>query len=121
MSKKVQRQRHIPLRTCIVTREKKPKNELMRLVLIEDKVMVDPKGKLRGRGANICMDMRIFDQAVKKHMIERALNLKKKLTDDEIEKLRKDFEKAIEERKFRRGSKAVTIRVTKNGQKKVVG
>jgi predicted RNA-binding protein YlxR (DUF448 family) len=99
---------------CIVTKERKPKIELMRLVRVEDEVRVDPKGRERGRGANISMDIKVFDQAAKKHVIERALKLKKKLTESEIKKLRKDFEEAIEERKFRKGSRPVVVRVSKD-------
>jgi predicted RNA-binding protein YlxR (DUF448 family) len=117
---KKERQKHIPMRMCIVTRKKKPKIELMRLVRVDDKVKVDPKGKERGRGANISMDEKIFDEASKKHLIEKALKLKKKLTEAETRKLRKDFIEAIELRKFRKGSKPVVVRVGKEKFKKVV-
>jgi predicted RNA-binding protein YlxR (DUF448 family) len=92
----------------------------MRLVKTDDEVKIDPKGKLRGRGANISMDIKIFNDAINKGSIERALDLKRKLTDEEVEKLRKDFIKAIEERKFRRGSNPVTVRVGKDGGREVV-
>jgi len=117
--KKTKREKHIPMRMCIVTRIRKPKNDLLRLVRIDDEVIVDPKGKLRGRGANITMDLKIFDQAAKKHLIERALQLEKRLTTEEISKLRDNFEKAIEEKKFRRGSRAVTIKISKDKYRKV--
>lgn len=119
MAKK-KRQKHIPMRMCIVTRERRPKMELMRFVRVKDKVKVDPQGKERGRGANISMDAKVFDEAAKKHLIEKALKLKKNLTDTEIKKLREDFVKAIELRKFRKGSKPVVLRVDKEKFKKVV-
>jgi predicted RNA-binding protein YlxR (DUF448 family) len=97
-----------------VTKERKPKMELMRLVRIDGDVKVDPKGKIRGRGANISMDAKVFDEAAKKHMIERALKLEKKLSKEKLEKLRKEFIEAIEERKFRKGSKPVVVRVGKD-------
>ncbi len=106
--------KHIPMRTCIVTRKKMPKSELMRLVRVGENVIVDPRGKERGRGANITMDVKIFDEAVKKGAIKRALKLKRKLQKDEIGKLRKDFAEAVEEKKFRKGRKRVTIRVKKD-------
>ncbi|MBU0976515.1 MAG: YlxR family protein [Patescibacteria group bacterium] len=118
--KKAQREKHVPIRMCIVTKEKKSKAELMRLVRVEDKVKVDPKGKERGRGANISMDMKIFDEATKKHLLERALKLGRKLSLSEIESLRKDFEKAIEERNFRQGNQPVVLKVDKEKWKKVV-
>lgn len=116
---KSKRQKHIPIRTCIVTKEKKPKRELMRLVRIGDEVKVDPKGKERGRGANISMDVDVFDEAVKKHLIQKALKLKRKLSEEEVVKLRKTFIKAIDEKKFRKGSKPVTIKVSKGQLKKI--
>jgi predicted RNA-binding protein YlxR (DUF448 family) len=115
MAKK-QREKHVPVRMCIVTKEKKPKIELMRLVRIDGTVKVDPKGNLRGRGANISMNVKVFDEAIKKRLIERSLKLKRKLSEDEIKSLREDFKKAIEERKFRKGSKPVVVRVGKNGK-----
>lgn len=112
--KEAKRQKHIPMRMCIVTRERKPKMELMRIVRVRDKVKVDPKGKERGRGANIAMDAKVFDEAAKKHLIEKALKLKRRLTEAETRKLRKDFIEAVELRKFRKGSKPVVIRVDKD-------
>ena len=105
---------------CIVTKKRKPKNELMRFVRVDGKVIVDPKGKARGRGANITMNLDLFDEASKKHLIEKALNLDKKLTPEEISILRKDFQAAIEEKKFRKGSKPVVVRVGKNGKAELI-
>ncbi|MBN2016106.1 YlxR family protein [Candidatus Dojkabacteria bacterium] len=114
------KQKHVPIRTCIVTKVKKPKMELMRIVRVDDVIKVDPKGKERGRGANICMDIKVFNKAVRKHLIERALKLERKFTKKEIEKLRKDFQEAIEEKRFRKGRKPVVMRVGKNGKGKVI-
>lgn len=107
------------MRMCIVTREKKPKMELMRLVRVGDEVRVDPKGKERGRGANIAMDLEVFDQAVKKNIIARALKLERKLKPREIEELRNDFQEAIEERKFRQGNQPVVVKVDKEKWNKI--
>lgn len=112
--------RHIPIRTCIVSRKKKPKKELIRLARDGNKVLVDCLGKVRGRGANICMDLEAFDKAVKKHLIEKALKLKRSLTEDEVKKLRNDFESAIDEKKFRKGKKPITVRITKDKKVEVV-
>lgn len=117
--KKKQREKHVPIRMCIVTKERKPKMELMRLVRVGDEVLIDPKGKKRGRGANISLDMKIFDEAAKKHMIERALKLEKNLTADELSKLREEFEEAVEERKFRKGSKPVVMKIEKKRWKEI--
>lgn len=120
MGKKKKREKHIPIRMCIVTKKRKPKKELMRLVRVGYEVKVDPKGKERGRGANISMDMKVFDEAVKKHLIEKALKLDKKLTKEEVQELKKDFKKGIEEREFRDGRKPVVLKVDKKEWRKVV-
>ena len=117
---KEQKKKHIPMRICIVTRERKPKAELMRLVRVGDVVRVDPKGKERGRGANICMDIKIFDEAVKKGFIKRALKLKKNLDRDKVAKLRKNFIAGIETKKFRKGNRSVVLRVKKDKTTHVV-
>ena len=42
----------IPLRTCVVTKEKLPKRELIRIVRTpEGNVIIDSTGKANGRGA----------------------------------------------------------------------
>ena len=112
--------KHIPIRTCIATGEKKSKNELMRFSLTnEGKVIVDPKDKAKGRGANLTMSADAFELAIKKRAFERALKLEKKLSEDEIAQLKKDFEEAIEERNFRKGNRAITIKVSKEEFEKV--
>ena len=48
------KQKKIPLRTCVVTREKLEKKDLLRIVKNnEGKVFVDESGKANGRGAYI--------------------------------------------------------------------
>ncbi len=114
MKRKQSKIKHIPVRTCIATGEKKPKNELMRLVKLPDgSVKVDPRSKLQGRGANITMSMEAFDMAIKKKAISRALKLERSLDEKERENLRKDFEQAIEEKIFRPKDRPVTIRIKK--------
>ncbi len=47
--------RHVPLRTCVVCRDKKPKQALLRVVRRPDgEVEVDVTGRLSGRGAYVC-------------------------------------------------------------------
>lgn len=107
--------KHVPIRTCIATGEKKSKNDLMRFVLTkEGNVAVDPKDRIKGRGANLTMTMDAFDMAIKKRALERALKLNQPLSESEVAGLRKSFEDAIEERTFRKGNQAVTIKIKKN-------
>ena len=66
--------RKIPLRTCVVTREKLPKMELLRIVRTPDGgVVVDESGKMNGRGAYIKRDVQVLEQARKKKVLERHL------------------------------------------------
>ena len=65
----------IPLRTCIVTKEKLPKQELLRIVRSpEGRVVVDETGKMNGRGAQIKRDVSILELAKKKKVLERHLD-----------------------------------------------
>ena len=113
--------KHIPIRTCIATGEKKGKSELMRFVLTPDgKLVVDPKDKEKGRGANLTMTLEAFDIAIKKHAFERALKLKHRLTEMEVEKLKKEFWDAVQERSFRKGNQSVTIKLTKEEYQKAL-
>jgi predicted RNA-binding protein YlxR (DUF448 family) len=49
--KPVQRVKHIPQRTCVGCRTVMAKRQLVRVVRTADGVLVDPTGKLAGRGA----------------------------------------------------------------------
>lgn len=49
--KTAQRVKHIPQRTCVGCRTVMPKRQLVRIVRTGDRVLVDPTGKLAGRGA----------------------------------------------------------------------
>ena len=57
--------RKIPMRMCVVTREKYPKKELIRIVRTEDGIKVDETGKLNGRGAYLKKDLEVFEKAKK--------------------------------------------------------
>jgi predicted RNA-binding protein YlxR (DUF448 family) len=48
---------HVPIRTCIVCRTKKPKKDLLRLALTPEGVVVlDISQRMNGRGAYVCHD-----------------------------------------------------------------
>ena len=81
----------IPLRTCVVTREKLPKQELLRVVRTpEGNVVVDDSGKMNGRGAYIKKDVTVLEMAQKKKVLERHLecNIEESVY-DEIKKKKK--------------------------------
>lgn len=48
--------KHIPLRMCVACRARRPKRELLRIVLTQGGPVIDPSGKKPGRGAYICPD-----------------------------------------------------------------
>ncbi|MDA0232312.1 MAG: YlxR family protein [Chloroflexi bacterium] len=48
--------RHVPMRTCVVCKEKRPKRDLLRVVRTTDgEVVVDATGKVNGRGGYVCV------------------------------------------------------------------
>lgn len=112
--------KHVPMRTCIVTREKMPKKDLVRLVRTPDgKVVVDRTGKSKGRGANLSQNIEVFDTAVSKGLLRKALKLESPLSLEQIEELREEFKHAIEEKQFRPNNKPVSIRVDKSQLEKL--
>jgi predicted RNA-binding protein YlxR (DUF448 family) len=64
--------KHTPLRTCLVTREKLPKAQLLRVVKTKDDTIIfDPTGKMNGRGAYIKKDIDVIKKAQQKKIISR--------------------------------------------------
>ena len=64
----------IPERTCVVTREKFPKKELLRIVRTpEGNVEIDLIGKKNGRGAYIKKDLEVLKIARREKTLERHL------------------------------------------------
>ncbi|XMB87027.1 YlxR family protein [Mycoplasmatota bacterium WC44] len=63
----------IPLRKCIVTRERFPKNELVRIVKTKDgQIFVDETGKANGRGAYINLSKSTIKKAKDKKILNRV-------------------------------------------------
>jgi predicted RNA-binding protein YlxR (DUF448 family) len=66
----------IPMRTCVVTREQFPKNELIRVLRTpEGTVTVDTKGKANGRGAYLKKDKEVILKAQKTKVLEKILEV----------------------------------------------
>ena len=66
--------RKVPMRSCVVTKEKLPKLELLRIVKTTDgNIVVDESGKINGRGAYIKKDIGVLEKAVKSKILERQL------------------------------------------------
>ena len=84
--------RKIPLRTCVVTKEKLPKKELLRIVRTpEGNIEVDETGKLNGRGAYIKKDLAVLEKAKKTSALEKKLECK--IEDNVYEIVKKSIEK----------------------------
>lgn len=64
----------IPMRSCVVTKEKYPKMELVRVVRTpENEVIVDLTGKANGRGAYLKKDITVIEKAQKSKILNRIL------------------------------------------------
>lgn len=64
----------IPMRTCVVTRQKQEKKNLLRIVRTPNgEVIVDLTGKSNGRGAYITKDLAVLDKAKKSKVLEKHL------------------------------------------------
>ncbi len=67
----------IPLRSCVVSKEKLPKQELIRIVKNkENEVFIDLTGKANGKGAYIKKDLAILEKAIKSKALEKHLETK---------------------------------------------
>ena len=86
------KQRKIPLRTCVVTKESLPKQELLRIVRTPEKVVkVDETGKLNGKGAYIKKDLAVLEKAMKSKILEKRLECK--IEESVYEEIRNIIEK----------------------------
>lgn len=86
--------RKTPHRTCVACRREADKREFVRFVRdAEGDVHVDLTGKAAGRGASVCADMACFEAAVSKKRLGPAL--RSSLTEEDVERLRNEFEVAI--------------------------
>ena len=71
------KEKKIPLRTCVITKEKLPKKELLRIVRTpENEVKVDTTGKLNGHGAYIKKDKELIAKLKNNKQLERHLEIK---------------------------------------------
>lgn len=79
--------KRIPLRTCIVTKEVLPKQELLRVVINKDKeVSIDLTGKQNGRGVYLKKDIDVINKAKNLKILDKKLEVEidEKLYEDLI-------------------------------------
>ena len=78
----------IPMRTCVVTNERFPKQELLRIVKTpEGEIKPDLTGKLNGHGAYIKKDEDVLNKAIKTKALERHLECE--ISSEVYEEIRK--------------------------------
>ena len=76
----------IPLRTCVITHEKLPKQERLRIVRTpENDIKIDLTGKLNGHGAYIKKDREVIEKARKNKALEKHLEIS--ITDDKYDEM----------------------------------
>jgi predicted RNA-binding protein YlxR (DUF448 family) len=65
----------IPLRTCVVTKEKMPKKDLLRIIRSEEgNISIDLTGKSNGHGVYLKKDIDVIAKAQKTKILEKLLN-----------------------------------------------
>ncbi|HEX2980466.1 MAG TPA: YlxR family protein [Anaerolineaceae bacterium] len=79
------RVKHVPQRTCVGCRRTLAKRELIRLVRSAEGVVIDPTGKIAGRGAYLHNLRSCWERGLKGTL---AHALKTSLTDQDQERLR---------------------------------
>ena len=80
-------------RMCAVCRERKDKNELLRISRFNGKTRVDFGQNLSGRGMYICKSKSCLLSARKRKVIERALSIQSDDIYEELEKIGDDIDK----------------------------
>jgi len=63
----------VPMRSCVVTKEKLPKNELVRVVKTDEGVIVDLTGKVNGHGVYLKKDEDVINTAKNKKVLDHML------------------------------------------------
>jgi predicted RNA-binding protein YlxR (DUF448 family) len=70
----VQAVRRPPTRSCVACRTAREKRELLRVVRTPDgSVVIDPTGRVAGRGAYVCRDQKCMTTAIQRGTLSRAL------------------------------------------------
>ncbi|WP_231336459.1 YlxR family protein [Actinomadura graeca] len=60
---------------CVGCRVRTVKSDLLRLVVVEDVLVPDPRGRLPGRGAHVHPDLACFELAERRRAFPRAFRL----------------------------------------------
>lgn len=73
-----------PIRTCVGCRTTAQQNELLRVVLRQDQVVVDANNRLSGRGAYLHRNLQCIDRAIQRRSLSRALRATGELNFDQL-------------------------------------
>ena len=66
----------IPMRTCVITKEKCKKKDLLRIVRTPQKeVLIDLKGKINGKGAYLKKDLDVVNKARQSKILNKILEV----------------------------------------------
>ncbi len=65
-----------PQRMCVVCREMKTKEQLIRVVKSKDGVSIDTTFRAQGRGAYVCRSIDCIENAQKRGAFERSFSMK---------------------------------------------
>lgn len=91
------RPRKPAIRTCIGCGTSEEKRAIVRFVRTPDgTVEVDETGKANGRGAYVHAELECFEKAIRTRKIASALRTN--VSEDDIGRLRADFERALDKR-----------------------
>ena len=85
----------VPMRRCVGCMQSKEKPELIRIAAHTGKAVIDPAGKMDGRGVYLCKNTDCFNKAVKKKSIGRGLRIEG-LSPENIESLKMEFVRRFE-------------------------
>ncbi len=84
------KQKKIPLRMCVITRERCEKKELLRIVRTPDKeVLIDEGGKQNGKGAYLKKDIEVINKARQNKILDKVLEIEvpENIYDEMIKKI----------------------------------
>jgi predicted RNA-binding protein YlxR (DUF448 family) len=85
------KQKKIPMRMCVVTHERLEKKNLIRVVKTSDGIIIDPSGKLNGRGFYLKKDIEVINKAKKDKILDHLFN--ENVLDEVYESAIKECEK----------------------------
>ena len=77
------------LRMCCVCRTKQNKNEMSRLVNIDDDIVVDNKKECNGKATYVCKNNQCLENLVKKRVLNKVF--RKNLKNEVYEKIKEEL------------------------------